>query len=111
MGHGVTGQQGVGPGNGPREWDDVEAEAHRCSDSAAAWGADLSSGEAPGPAHEDGKWVRWLGTDGVVEQRRGAAVAAYRRRTRGAGTDTMQRWWSPLIGMSIGSDRTARGGG
>jgi hypothetical protein len=26
-----------------------------------------SSGEAPGPAHEDGKQVRWLGIDGVVE--------------------------------------------
>jgi hypothetical protein len=38
-----------------------------------AWGAAPSSGEAPGPAHEDGKWVRWLGTDGVaeIEVRRG----------------------------------------
>jgi hypothetical protein len=33
----------------------------------AAQGAALSIGESPGLAHEDGKWVRWLGTDGVAE--------------------------------------------
>jgi hypothetical protein len=32
-----------------------------------ARGATPSSGEAPRPALEDGKRVRWLGTDGVAE--------------------------------------------
>jgi hypothetical protein len=36
MGHGVMARQGVGPGNRQREWDDIEAEAHRRSDGAAA---------------------------------------------------------------------------
>jgi hypothetical protein len=35
MGHGMTARQGVGPRNGLREQDDVEAEAHRCCDGAA----------------------------------------------------------------------------
>jgi hypothetical protein len=33
----------------------------------AAWGAPSRSGKAPGPVHEDGKWVRKLGIDGVAE--------------------------------------------
>jgi hypothetical protein len=33
----------------------------------AARRAAPSSGEPPGPAHEDGKWVRRLGIDGMVE--------------------------------------------
>jgi hypothetical protein len=33
----------------------------------AARGAALSSGEPHGPTHEDRKWVRRLGIDGVAE--------------------------------------------
>jgi hypothetical protein len=29
MGRGAMERQGVGPRNGPREWDNAEAEAHR----------------------------------------------------------------------------------
>jgi hypothetical protein len=38
--------QGVGPRNGPREWDDIEADAHQRSDGAMAlrWGRRGSSG-------------------------------------------------------------------
>jgi hypothetical protein len=35
MGHSMMARQGVGPGNGPRERDDVEAEAPRFRDGAA----------------------------------------------------------------------------
>jgi hypothetical protein len=46
MGHGAMVQQSVGPGNRPREWDDVEVEAHRRRDSMVdlRWGRLGSSG-------------------------------------------------------------------
>jgi hypothetical protein len=48
-------------------------------------GATPSSGEAPGPTHAESGGVRWLGTDGVVENR-GLLEA-----DKGTGTDEMQR--------------------
>jgi hypothetical protein len=35
--------------------------------SATSWEASPRWVGAPGPAHEDGRWVRRLGTDGAVE--------------------------------------------
>jgi hypothetical protein len=57
----------------------------------SGWGAALGSGEALGPAHEDGRRVRRLSTDGVVENRGGcggdglpkADMARVRMRHRG----------------------------
>jgi hypothetical protein len=34
--NGAMARQGVGLGYGSREWDNVEVEAHQCSDGAAA---------------------------------------------------------------------------
>jgi hypothetical protein len=94
MVHGAMARQGVGPGNGLRELDDIEAEAHQCSDGAATlwqgrWGSSGSgsgSGEAPGPAHEDGKRVRRLGTNDVARTKReddGIALARCAAHGRG----------------------------
>jgi hypothetical protein len=65
MGHGAMAWQGVGSGNGPRERDDVEAEAHRRSGGAAAlrrgrWGSSGSGSSfklwwCPGTYAQGGK--------------------------------------------------------
>jgi hypothetical protein len=64
--------------------------AHRRSRRCqAARGAALSYGEAPGYVHENRKWVRRLGTDGVVETEArcggggGGLSEADKRRWRG----------------------------
>jgi hypothetical protein len=57
----------------------------------AARGAALSSGEAPGPMYEDGKWVRQLGIDDMAETKVRNGGGGLPRRARGAGMDEMQR--------------------
>jgi hypothetical protein len=47
-------------------------------------GGPVARGEAPGPAHEDRKWVRWLSIDGVAETKArcsgGGLLEAEKRR-------------------------------
>jgi hypothetical protein len=54
--------------------------------------------------------VRWLGTDGAVENRGGAAATAYRRKAA-VGAQTKCTGKVPFIAASIKTDRTAQGGG
>jgi hypothetical protein len=58
-----------------------------------AWGVAPSSGEAPGPAHEDGKRVRRLGTDGVaeIEVRCGGGGLPEADKRRWCGHNAMRR--------------------
>jgi hypothetical protein len=61
----------------------------------AARGAASSSGEPPGHAHEDGKWVRQLGINGVVEAeaRRGGGGLPEADKSAGA----YERQWGGLL--------------
>jgi hypothetical protein len=54
-------------------------------------GATLSSGEAPGPAHGERGGVRWLGTDGMVENRGECSGDGLPEADKGAGADEMQK--------------------
>jgi hypothetical protein len=59
--------------------------------SSLGRGATLSSGEAPGPAHGKRGGVRWLGTDGVVENRGERDGDGLPEANMGASADEMQR--------------------
>jgi hypothetical protein len=54
-------------------------------------GANLSSREALGPTHGERGGVRWLGTDGVVENRGEHGGDGLPEKDKGAGADEMQR--------------------
>jgi hypothetical protein len=54
-------------------------------------GATLSSGEAPGPTHGERGGVRWLGTDGMAENKGERGGDGLSEKDKGAGTDEMQR--------------------
>jgi hypothetical protein len=54
-------------------------------------GATLCSGEAPGPAHGERGGVRWLGSEGVVENRGERGGDGLPEADKGASTDEMQR--------------------
>jgi hypothetical protein len=58
---------------------------------SSGWGATPSSGEAPGPMHEERRGVRWLGTDGVAENRGECGGDGLMEADKGAGVDEMQR--------------------
>jgi hypothetical protein len=72
--------------------------------------AALKLKEAQGLAYEERGGVRWLGTDGAVENRGGAAAMAYRRKAA-VGAQTKCTGKVPFIAASIKTDRTAQGGG
>jgi hypothetical protein len=59
--------------------------------SSLGRGATPSSSEAPGPVHEERGGVRWLGTNGVVENRGERGGDGLPEADKGAGTDEMQR--------------------
>jgi hypothetical protein len=54
-------------------------------------GATPSSGKAPGPAHGERGGVRWLGTDGVAENRGDRSGNGIPEADKSAGADEMQR--------------------
>jgi hypothetical protein len=56
--------------------------------------ATLSSSEAPGPMHGK-RGVRWLGTDGVVENRGESGGDGLPEVDKGVGMDEMQ--WEGLL--------------
>jgi hypothetical protein len=58
---------------------------------ASGRGATLSSGEAPGPTHGERGGVRWLGTDGMVENIGERGGDGLPEADKGAGADEMQR--------------------
>jgi hypothetical protein len=54
-------------------------------------GATQSSGQAPGPAHRERGGVRWLGIDGVVENRGERGGDDLPEADKGVGADELQR--------------------
>jgi hypothetical protein len=98
MGHDTTARQGVSSENGLREWDDVEAEAHQRNDGVVAlrrgrWGVQWLEEQLRALVKlldlhtRTKKWVRWLGTDGVAENR----GEAWRWRLTGGGQEALAR--------------------
>jgi hypothetical protein len=63
--------------------------------SSLGWGATPSSSEAPGPAHREKGGVRWLGTDGVAENRGERGGDGLPEVDKAAGADKMQ--WEGLL--------------
>jgi hypothetical protein len=58
-------------------------------------GATPCSSEAPVPAHRERGGVRWLGTDGVAENRGERCGGGLPEADKGAGADEMQ--WEGLL--------------
>jgi hypothetical protein len=59
--------------------------------SPSGRGATPSSGKAPRPVHGERGGVRWLGTDGMVENRSERGSDGLPEADKGAGVDEMQR--------------------
>jgi hypothetical protein len=59
-------------------------------------GAAPRSSEAPGPAHGERGGMRWLGTDGVAENRDECGSDGLPEADKGAGVDEMQWGGLPL---------------
>jgi hypothetical protein len=64
--------------------------------SSSGRGATLSSSEAPVPAHGERGGVRWLGTDGMVENRGEHCGGGLPKADKGASVDEMQ-WEGHLL--------------
>jgi hypothetical protein len=56
-----------------------------------ARGAALSSSEPLGPTHEDRKWVRWLGINGVMEVEVRSGGGGLPKADKSTGADERQR--------------------
>jgi hypothetical protein len=58
---------------------------------SSVWGATSSSGKAPEPAHGERGGVRWLGTDGVAENRGDRGGDDIPEVDKSAGANEMQQ--------------------